>query len=882
MNVRTQIEKDGEVFEFIDLKGLCGDRLNHLPYSIRILLENLLRRQDGKLVKEHHIEKLVNWKGEYKEPVEIPFFPTRVLMQDFTGVPAVADLAAMRDAMLRLGKDPGVVNPMVPVDLVADHSVQVDFYGTADAFMYNTLREYERNKERYRFLKWAQKSFDNFRMIPPGSGICHQINLEYLSKVFWHSRKNGRVLCFPDSVVGLDSHTTMVNGIGVLGWGVGGIEAEAVLLGQPCFMTIPQVIGVRLVGKLPEGTTATDLVLRITRILRDYGVVEKFVEFFGPALKDLPVPTRTTIANMSPEYGATVGFFPVDRKVVEFLYLTGRRREALITERVAPAMGLYYTGEENPEYSDVIEVDLSATRIAVAGPSRPMDRVELPELKKKFAEILGKDHPKRAVSVHIRGETVEISDGSVVIAAITSCTNTSNPQVLIGAALLARNAVKKGLKVPGYVKTSFAPGSRVVISYLHNSGLLPYLEALGFHAVAYGCTTCIGNSGPLHPEVEKAVEKHNLNVVAVLSGNRNFEARIHQKVKSNFLASPVMVVAFALAGRVDIDFEQEPLGMDPNGMPVYLADILPDDSEIDKLVRQHIISELYEENYKHIVDGDELWKNLSVEESVTYPWDPKSTYIQRPPFFDDFSLEVPELQDIRGARVLLWLGDSVTTDHISPAGAIPEDYPAGQFLKSFGITPDRFNSYGARRGNHEVMMRGTFSNIRIRNKLVSESGGFTVKFPEKKKMFVFDAAEAYRREGVPLIVLGGKEYGTGSSRDWAAKGPKLLGVKAVIAQSFERIHRSNLIGMGILPLQFEEGQSAESLGLDGTEEYHILGVNDIKPRKKLMVKAISDGKEKTFYVVARLDTDVEVDYYRNGGILNYVLRKIAVTDCQQL
>ncbi|SHE53582.1 aconitase [Desulfacinum infernum DSM 9756] len=878
MSARARLEKDGETFEFVDLKGLFGNRLGRLPYSIRVLLENVVRRRDDRLVTERDVENLAGWRGRYAEPVEIPFFPARVLMQDFTGVPAVADLAAMRDALVALGKDPAAVNPLVPVDLVVDHSVQVDFFGTSDALTANVRREYERNGERYTFLKWAQKSFENFRVVPPNSGICHQVNLEHLSRVFWDRKEDGVRICFPDTVVGLDSHTTMVNGIGVLGWGVGGIEAEAVLMGQPYSMAIPEVIGVRLVGRLPRRANATDLVLRVTEALRDYGVVEKFVEFFGPAVTALSVPARATIANMSPEYGATVGFFPVDEKVVEYLRLTHRERQARVTEAAARAMGLYYDGSEEPDYTDVLEIDLSAIRPAVAGPSKPKDRIELSELKTRFRQLRGEDAPKAAVPVRIRGENVELSDGSVVIAAITSCTNTSNPHALLGAALLARNAVKRGLAVPAHVKTSLAPGSKVVVQYLDRSGLLPYLEALGFHPVAFGCTTCIGNSGPLHPEVERAIEEHNLNVAAVLSGNRNFEARIHQKVKSNFLASPLLVVAFALAGRVDVDLEKEPVGLDPNGGPVFLADILPDDEEIEELVNRYVQEDLFRETYEKILEGDQFWNELQVQESVTYPWDPRSTYIKCPPYFEGFTPQMPETTDIRGARVLLWLGDAVTTDHISPAGAIHEDYPAGRYLKSLGLSRQEFNSYGARRGNHEVMMRGTFANIRIRNKLVSEPGSFTVKFPEGERMYVFEAAEAYRREGVPLIVLGGKEYGTGSSRDWAAKGPKLLGVKAVIAESFERIHRSNLIGMGILPLQFLEGESAESLGLDGTEEYHIAGIAGIEPRRKLTVTAVKDGKEKTFQVLARLDTEIEADYYRNGGILDYVLRKMAGSD----
>jgi aconitate hydratase len=797
------------------------------------------------------------------------------------------------------------INPLVPVDLIVDHSVQVDYYGTHDALKKNVAKEYDRNGERYALLKWAQKSFDNFRVVPPNSGICHQVNLEYLGKVVLSEKTDGKKLAYPDTLVGTDSHTTMIDGIGVMGWGVGGIEAEAVMLGQPYYMSIPQVIGVKMVGELKPGITATDLVLVVTQMLRQHKVVEKFVEYFGPGMKKLTVPDRATIANMTPEYGATLGFFPVDEKTIRYLKLTNREEQAAFVERYTKAMGLFYTGEEDPEYTEVLEIDLSAIEPAVAGPARPQDRIPLRELKGNFRAILGCEYDRdadlshlskfhdesgsktvrpsdcsptdpRRYKVSLDGKEAKIGDGSVVIAAITSCTNTSNPFVLIGAGILAKNAVQNGLTVPDYVKTSLAPGSKVVTQYLQDADLMQYLEALGFHLAAFGCTTCIGNSGPLHPDIEKTIAENDLTVAAVLSGNRNFEARIHQSIKANFLASPMLVVAFALAGRIDIDFTVEPLGFDPNGEPVYLKDMWPTNEEIKALIQRHVKKEYYELEYNRIFDGDEFWQKLDITESTTFKWDKQSTYIRKPPYFERFTLDLKDLSNVDGARALLFLGDSITTDHISPAGAIPAEYPAGKYLIAKKVAAKDFNSYGSRRGNHEVMMRGTFGNIRIKNKLVApKEGSFTVKMPGKKEMFIYNAAMGYMSSSTPLVVLGGKEYGSGSSRDWAAKGAMLLGVKAVIAESFERIHRSNLVGMGVLPLVFKDGQSAESLGLDGSETFHIGGIEDIKPRKVLQIKAINEnGHETDFEVIARLDTEVEVGYFENGGILPFVLRRI--------
>jgi aconitate hydratase len=886
----------------LEKKGLA--KISRLPFTIRVLVENLLRKMDGRVVTESDVLNIARWKKSYPAPLEIPYHPARVLMQDFTGVPAVVDLAAMRDAVAALGGDPTKINPLVPVDLIVDHSIQVDAWGTADALTENVAREYERNGERYALLKWAQASFNNFRVVPPNSGICHQVNLEHIGRVVTTQKSEGRVLAFPDTVVGLDSHTTMINGIGVMGWGVGGIEAEAVMLGQPYYMAIPEVIGVRLTGALREGVTATDLVLAVTERLRRHGVVEKFVEFFGPGLKSLSVPDRATIANMAPEYGATVGYFPVDEKTIGYLCTTNRHAHAAVVERISKALGLFYTGAEKPEYTAVLPLDLGAVAPSVAGPARPQDRIPLPEIKASFMKALGCDYErkpetaslatfhqesgstagppeacrpkKKACSLVLNGNEVKLCDGDVVIAAITSCTNTSNPSVLLGAGLVAQKAVAHGLKVPVHVKTSFAPGSKVVVDYLKDAGLLPYLEALGFHLTAFGCTTCIGNSGPLLPEIEEAVSRHELNVAAVLSGNRNFEARIHQRIKSNFLMSPMLVVAFALAGRVDKDLATEPVGHDPRGRPVFLKEIWPSHSEVAQLVERHVRQKFYRQQYGQIFKGDEFWHRLAVKGSTTFAWEEASSYIRKPPYFDGFSLTPGRLSDIRDARVLLTLGDTVTTDHISPAGAIAAHYPAGRLLIDKGVEKKDFNSYGARRGNHEVMMRGTFGNIRIKNQIVApKEGSFTLKFPERQETFVYEAAMAYQAEGRPLVVLAGREYGAGSSRDWAAKGPRLLGVKAAIAESFERIHRSNLVGMGVLPLVFKDGQSWQGLGLDGSETFSIFGVESLTPRITLPVRAVKpDGREIAFEVTARVDTDIEVDYIAHGGILPYVLRKI--------
>ena len=858
----------------LEKKGLA--EIGRLPFSIRILVENLLRKLDGRVVTEADVREIAGWRKKYDIPPEIPFHPARVLMQDLTGVPAVVDLAAMRDAIEALGGDPKKINPLVPVDLIVDHSVQVDFFGTADAMTKNVAKEYERNGERYTLLKWAQKNFANFRVVPPSSGICHQVNLENIGSGILAETEGKRPLAYPDTLVGTDSHTPMINGIGVLGWGVGGIEAEAVMLGQPYYMSIPSVVGVRLSGRLGEGVTATDLVLRVTEMLRSHGVVEKFVEYFGPGIQNLTVPDRATISNMTPEYGATVGFFPIDGKTIEYLHMTNRSEQADITEACARSLGLFYSERDTPEYSEVLELDLGSVEPSVAGPARPQDRIELKDLKSRFAAITGREPAEKSCATAVGDDVPELCDGNVVIAAITSCTNTSNPSVMLGAGLVARNAVEKGLKVPPFVKTSLAPGSKVVVDYLQSAGLMPALEALGFHLAGFGCTTCIGNSGPLPPDIDKAVKENDLTVAAVLSGNRNFEARIHQRVRANFLASPMLVVAFALAGRIDIDLSSEPLGNDPSGQPVFLKDIWPESAEIQSLAARHVKARFFEAQYGRIFDGDRFWRELPTAEGVTYQWDPSSTYIKKPPYFDGFTRDLNAPEDIRSAAVLMLLGDTVTTDHISPAGAIPRDYPAGRYLIDAGVAPEAFNSYGSRRGNHEVMTRGTFGNIRIKNKLVSpREGSRTLKFPEKKEMFVYDAAMAYQGEDKPLVVLGGKEYGTGSSRDWAAKGSQLLGVRAVIAESFERIHRSNLVGMGVLPLVFEAGDSWQRLGLDGSELFTIAGLGGIKPRIKLKVTAEKpDGSKIDFNVTARLDTDVDVDYFLNGGILPYVLRKI--------
>ncbi|MBE3599784.1 MAG: aconitate hydratase AcnA [Limnochordaceae bacterium] len=852
-------------------------KLSRLPYAIRVLLENLLRHVDGQTVTEDDVQALASWQPHPAAAREIAFMPARVILQDFTGVPAVVDLAAMRSAVARMGGDPRRINPLVPADLVIDHSVQVDRFGTIYAFAENVELEYQRNRERYALLRWAQRALDNFRVVPPGTGIVHQVNLEYLASVVQVRRAADGVLeAYPDTLVGTDSHTTMINGLGVLGWGVGGIEAEAVMLGQPYYMLVPEVIGVRLVGRLPEGATATDLVLTVTEMLRRRGVVDKFVEFVGPGVRSLSLPDRATIANMAPEYGATMGFFPVDEETLRYLRGTGRDEAAVqLVERYCKEQGLWRSGDEpEPEYTDLLQLDMGRVEPSLAGPRRPQDRVVLRAVKPSFEKALTELYKKSPAAAPSDGS---LRHGDIVIAAITSCTNTSNPSVMVGAALLAKKAVERGLSVKPHVKTSMAPGSRIVTHYLETTGLLPYLEALRFHVIGYGCTTCIGNSGSLPPAVAQQVKEGDLVVAAVLSGNRNFEGRVNPLVRANYLASPMLVVAYALAGRIDIDLTSEPLGTDPNGRPVYLRDIWPSQEEIARTVDAALRPELFRAEYGSVFEGDERWKGLPVPEGELYAWDPGSTYIQEPPFFEEMEGAPAPLRDIEGARALLVLGDSITTDHISPAGAIPRESPAGRYLLEHGVAEHEFNTYGSRRGNHEVMMRGTFANIRLRNLMVpGTEGGVTVHWPDGQRMSVYDAAMRYKEEGVPLVVLAGKEYGTGSSRDWAAKGTYLLGIRAVIAESFERIHRSNLVGMGVLPLQFEPGQNAQSLGLTGEEVFAIRGIaQGLAPRQRLEVTARrADGAEVRFGVTARLDTPVDVEYYRHGGILQAVMRRI--------
>ncbi|KCZ71552.1 aconitase [Candidatus Methanoperedens nitroreducens] len=881
--------------------------ISRFPYSIKILLEALLRHVDERIVTEEDVESLARWDPKNRVEREIPFIPARVLLQDFTGVPAVVDLAAMRSAVERLGGDPARINPVIPADLVIDHSIQVDYYGTSYARAYNEKKEFERNRERYAVLRWGQKAFDNFRVIPPGRGIVHQINLEYLASVVHVKKVNSELIAFPDTLVGMDSHTTMINSLGVLGWGVGGIEAEAVMLGQPYHMPVPEVVGFKLYGELKEGVTATDLVLTITQMLRKHNVVGKFVEFYGQGLSTLSLPDRATISNMAPEYGATVGFFPIDDETLKYLLMTGRKREHVdLVKLYAMEQGLFRTDESpEPLFSETLELDMSTVEPSLAGPKRPQDRIPLDEMEASFHNAmeetflrektkveadheyhrwLGEGGSFRVEHKHTGGEEpaakyemkVPVKSGSIVIAAITSCTNTSNPSVMIGAGLLARNAVERGLKVKPYVKTSLAPGSRVVSEYLVNSGLMPYLEALGFHLVGYGCTTCIGNSGPIPENVAKAMKENNLIVTAVLSGNRNFEGRINPIVKANYLASPPLVVAYAISGTVDIDLKTEPIGYDPNSKPVYLKDIWPGHEEIQQVIKNTISPRLFEKQYSVVSSGTELWENLKVPSGELYKWDNESTYIQEPPFFRDFPIKPPEKGDLRDLRILVYLGDSITTDHISPAGEFSQDSLAGQYLISQGVAHLDFNSYGSRRGNHEVMMRGTFANINLRNKLVPDKeGGWTRYFPGGKEMTIYDAAMLYKKNGIPLAIIAGKEYGTGSSRDWAAKGTCLLGVSAVIAESFERIHRSNLVGMGVLPLQFMKGEKADTLGINGDEVLNILGTSNIEPGGELRVVAKGEnGKEEIFNVIARLDAPIEVEFYRNGGILHTFLRNI--------
>jgi aconitate hydratase len=896
--------------------------LDRLPFSVRILLENALRHAGKGYVDESHVRAVADWSPT-NSGADVPFMPTRVVLQDFTGVPAVVDLAAMRTGIKDLGGDPQRINPVVPADLVIDHSVQVDYFGTAYAFEKNVEKEMERNRERYAFLRWAQEAFENFRVVPPGTGIVHQVNLEYLASVVHRRDEGGTWLAYPDTLVGTDSHTTMINGLGVVGWGVGGIEAEAVLLGQPYYMLLPEVVGVKFTGQLPEGATATDLVLRVTEMLRAYGVVGRFVEYYGAGLSSLSLPDKATLANMSPEYGATIGFFPVDDGALAYLRGSGRD-DAVVdrVERICKEQGLFRTDDTpDPEYTSALELDLSTIEPSVAGPKRPQDRISLATLKPQFGQDLpalvpvGFELPsaeedgelpredrtaeswageggheeggtavasrphRRTVPIDFHGQDVTLGDGSIVVAAITSCTNTSNPSVMVGAGLVAKKAVELGLNVAPWVKTSMAPGSKVVTDYLEASGLLTYLEALRFQVVGYGCTTCIGNSGPLPAPIQEAVQDHGLVVASILSGNRNFEARIHPLVRANYLASPMLVVAFALAGRIDIDLYNEPLGQDANGEPVFLADLWPSPDEIRDTVTRSLKPEMYRERYGEVFDGDEHWQALPLpEDSSLYDWDPDSTYIQNPPFFQGMGLDVTEPGDIGGARVLALLGQTVTTDHISPAGAIPKAEPAGRYLQERGVGPVQFNTFGSRRGNHEVMMRGTFGNIRIRNLLLdAREGGYTEHLPSGEVMPIYDAAMRYVDEGTPLVVIAGKEYGTGSSRDWAAKGTLLLGVRAVIAESYERIHRSNLVGMGVLPLQFMAGEGKDALGLTGRETFEITGIADgLEPRCTVDVAARrDDGHEVRFKAEARLDSDVDVEYYRNGGILHTVLRKMA-------
>ncbi|MBX3024342.1 aconitate hydratase AcnA [bacterium] len=882
---RRSLTVGGTRVEYFALAALAEANLgavDRLPFSIRILLENLLRNEDGRLVRGDDVRQLAAWTAAAPAAREVPYMPARVLLQDFTGVPAVVDLAAMREAMRRLGGDPRRINPQVAVDLVIDHSVQVDRFGAAGAFAANGALEYERNRERYEFLRWGQGSLRNFRVVPPETGICHQVNLEYLAQVVFGRDEDGARLVFPDTCVGTDSHTTMINGLGVMGWGVGGIEAEAVMLGQPYYMLMPKVVGVKLTGALAPGVTATDLVLTVTEMLRAHGVVDKFVEFHGPALADLSLADRATIANMAPEYGATMGFFPVDEQTLAYLRLSGRAPEQVaLVEAYCKAQGLFHTATSpEPTFSEQLALDLSTVEASLAGPKRPQDRVPLARMQAGFHEALRSAYKRDAaasVAVTEGEERYELRQGAVVIAAITSCTNTSNPSVMLGAGLLARKAVERGLTVKPWVKTSLAPGSKVVTDYLRRAGLMPALEALRFHVVGYGCTTCIGNSGPLPDAVAAAIKQGNLVAAAVLSGNRNFEGRINPLTLANYLASPPLVVAYALAGTVDIDLTRDPLGTGRDGTPVYLRDIWPSPEEVAAVVRDNVTPEQFRAQYADVFSGDERWRALPAPSGELYQWRDDSTYIKSPPFFATMTATVEPLADIAGARVLAVLGDSVTTDHISPAGSIPADSPAGKYLIGLGVPPRDFNSYGARRGNHEVMMRGTFANIRLRNQLVpGVEGGVTRHFPDGAQTSIYEAAMQYRSEGVPLLVIAGKEYGTGSSRDWAAKGTTLLGVRAVIAESYERIHRSNLVGMGVLPLQFLPGESRESLGLRGDEVYAVRGITALAPQARLEVEATAaDGGVRRFTVVARIDSHVEVEYYRNGGILQTVIRAIA-------
>ncbi|WP_453996733.1 aconitate hydratase AcnA [Bacillus nitroreducens] len=891
-NARSSFEANGKKYNYYSLQALEDAKIGNvskLPYSIKVLLESVLRQVDGRVIKKEHVENLAKWGTDELQEVDVPFKPSRVILQDFTGVPAVVDLASLRKAMADMGGDPQKINPEIPVDLVIDHSVQVDRAGTLDALQFNMELEFERNAERYKFLSWATKAFDNYRAVPPATGIVHQVNLEYLANVVHAVEgENGEFEAFPDTLVGTDSHTTMINGIGVLGWGVGGIEAEAGMLGQPSYFPVPEVIGVKLVGTLPNGTTATDLALKVTQVLRQKGVVGKFVEFFGPGISQLPLADRATISNMAPEYGATCGFFPVDEEALEYLRLTGRNEEHIkVVEEYCKANGLFYTADvEDPIFTDVVEIDLSEIEANLSGPKRPQDLIPLSKMKEAYQTALKAtgnqgygltpEEINKEITVKFNdGEEVQMKTGDIAIAAITSCTNTSNPYVMLGAGLVAKKAVEKGLEVPKFVKTSLAPGSKVVTGYLEDSGLLSYLEKLGFSTVGYGCTTCIGNSGPLAPEIEKAVAENDLMITSVLSGNRNFEGRIHPLVKGNYLASPPLVVAYALAGTVDIDLEKEPIGKDKDGNDVFFKDIWPSAEEVKAEVKKTVTPELFRKEYERVFDDNERWNAIESTDEALYVWDEDSTYIQNPPFFEGLSKDPGEVKPLSGLRVVGKFGDSVTTDHISPAGSIGKDTPAGKYLQEKGVSPRDFNSYGSRRGNDRVMTRGTFANIRIRNQIApGTEGGWTTYWPTGEVMSIYDACMKYKQDGTGLAVIAGNDYGMGSSRDWAAKGTNLLGIKTVIAESFERIHRSNLVLMGVLPLQFKQGENAETLGLTGKEEIEVKIDENVKPRDYVKVTATDEeGNKKEFEVLVRFDSEVEIDYYRHGGILQMVLRE---------
>ncbi|WP_047981172.1 aconitate hydratase AcnA [Ornithinibacillus contaminans] len=891
-NAKKKFELNGKTYNYYQLNALekAGlGKIERLPFSIRVLLESLVRQYDGRVINDEHVEALAKWGTKEGVGVDVPFKPSRVILQDFTGVPAVVDLASLRKAMVDLGGEPDKINPEVPVDLVIDHSVQVDKYGTANALKANMDLEFERNAERYEFLNWAQKAFENYRAVPPATGIVHQVNLEYIANVVHAIENNdGEYDAFPDTLVGTDSHTTMINGLGVLGWGVGGIEAEAGMLGQPSYFPAPEVIGVKFTGSFPQGTTATDLALKVTQVLREKNVVGKFVEYFGPGLKDMPLADRATISNMAPEYGATCGFFPVDEEALNYLRLTGRSEEQIkLVETYCKENDLWYADDvKDPEYTTVVEINLSELEPNLSGPKRPQDLIPLSNMKKEFNKAitapsgnqgfgLDKSEFNKEVTIELgTGNKTTMKTGSIAIAAITSCTNTSNPYVMLGAGLLAKKAVEKGLQVPAFVKTSLAPGSKVVTRYLEDAGLMPYLDQLGFSLVGYGCTTCIGNSGPLLPEIEEAISSNDLTVASVLSGNRNFEGRIHPLVKANYLASPPLVVAYALAGTVDIDLAKDALGVDADGEPIYLDDIWPSMEEIKTEVSNVVNPEIFRKEYENVFNSNEKWNEIDTTDEPLFEWDTESTYIQNPPFFEGLSKEAGKVEALNNLRVIGKFGDSVTTDHISPAGAIAKDMPAGKYLQEKGVSPRNFNSYGSRRGNHEVMMRGTFANIRIRNQIApGTEGGYTTYWPTGEIMPIYDAAMKYQQDGTGLAVLAGKDYGMGSSRDWAAKGTNLLGIKMVIAESFERIHRSNLVMMGVLPLQFEKGQNAEKLGLTGKETFNLEIGEDVKPHDLVNVTAIDeDGKTTKFKAVVRFDSEVEIDYYRHGGILQMVLR----------